>query len=49
MFSFDRGANPHLALIHGIHFCLGAPLARGVQGRIVSLSVEKTARIATVG
>ena len=27
-FSFDRRANQHLAFIHGVHFCLGAPLAR---------------------
>jgi len=27
-FSFDRRTNQHLAFIHGVHFCLGAPLAR---------------------
>jgi cytochrome P450 len=33
-FSFNRGNNPHLAFAHGIHFCLGAPLAR-MEGEVV--------------
>jgi cytochrome P450 len=33
-FSFDRATNPHLAFAHGIHFCLGAPLAR-MEGEVV--------------
>jgi cytochrome P450 len=34
VFRLDRGGNPHLAFIHGIHFCLGAPLAR-MEGEMV--------------
>ncbi len=39
-FKIDRDPNPHLALGFGIHFCLGAHLAR-LEGRIV---VEQMAK-----
>jgi cytochrome P450 len=37
-FVVDRNPNPHLAFGNGIHFCLGAPLAR-LEGRIVLSAV----------
>jgi len=39
-FDFRRSPNPHLSFGHGIHFCLGAPLAR-LEARIV---LEKVLR-----
>jgi cytochrome P450 len=39
-FVMDRDPNPHLAFGNGIHFCLGAPLAR-LEGKIVLSAVLK--------
>jgi len=44
----SRSPNPHLAFGHGIHFCLGAPLAR-LEGQIaIRQAVERFPDIALV-
>ena len=40
-FDISRNPNPHIAFGHGIHFCLGAPLAR-MEGKIaVSFLIDR--------
>jgi cytochrome P450 len=42
-FDIERNPNPHVAFGHGIHFCLGAPLAR-LEARVALLDVLERAR-----
>jgi cytochrome P450 len=42
-FDIERDPNPHLAFGHGIHFCLGAPLAR-LEARIALSDVLERAK-----
>jgi cytochrome P450 len=52
-FDIDRGQNRHLAFGHGIHFCLGAPLARlearialeSLLSRLPGLSLDQGAHL----
>jgi cytochrome P450 len=48
-FDLDREPNPHIAFGHGIHYCLGAPLAR-LEGRLaltILLTRLRDIRLAT--
>lgn len=48
-FDITRSKNPHLAFGHGIHHCLGAPLARLESKIALSLLLDRTQQIERVG
>ena len=48
-FRVDRDPNPHLAFGVGVHFCLGAPLARMELGESVALLFETFPDLALAG
>jgi cytochrome P450 len=45
VFQMDRAPNPHLALGYGIHFCLGAALARQEIALALRRLLEQTSRL----
>jgi cytochrome P450 len=48
-FDITRSPNPHVAFGHGIHHCLGAPLARLEAKVVLSLLLGRTREIVRVG
>ncbi len=48
-FDITRSKNPHLAFGHGIHHCLGAPLARLESKIALSLLLDRMQQIERVG
>jgi cytochrome P450 len=48
-FDITRSPNPHIAFGHGIHHCLGAPLARLEAKVALSLLLDRTREIERVG
>lgn len=48
-FDIGRKANRHLGFGHGIHFCIGAPLARMEGNTVARLVMERTSRLEITG